>query len=52
MSEVIVLQRWIPDIAEREVFLCGPSTWTDGMERLLLAAGLPRDRNHTESFGW
>ena len=52
MSELIALQRWIPDIAEREVFLCGPSTWTDGMERLLLAAGLPRDRIHTESFGW
>jgi ferredoxin-NADP reductase len=52
MSEVIALQRWMPDIAEREVFLCGPSTWTDGMERLLLAAGLPRDRIHTEGFGW
>jgi hypothetical protein len=24
MSELIALQRWIPDIAEREVFLCGP----------------------------
>jgi ferredoxin-NADP reductase len=52
MSELIALQRWIPDIAEREVFLCGPSTWTDGMECLLLAAGLPKDRTHTESFGW
>jgi ferredoxin-NADP reductase len=52
MSELIALQRWIPDIAEREVFLCGPSTWTDGMEGLLLAAGVPRDRIHTESFGW
>jgi predicted ferric reductase len=52
MSEVIALQRWIPDIAEREVFLCGPSTWTDGMERLLFAAAVPSDRIHTESFGW
>jgi ferredoxin-NADP reductase len=43
MSEVIALQRWMPDIAEREVFLCGPSTWTDGMERLFLAAGVPTD---------
>jgi ferredoxin-NADP reductase len=52
LSEMIALQRWIPDIAEREAFLCGPSTWTDGMERLLLAAGVPNDRIHTESFGW
>jgi ferredoxin-NADP reductase len=33
------------------VFLCGPSNWTDGMERLL-AADLPSDRIHTENFGW
>ena len=52
MSKVIALQRWMPDIAEREVFLCGPSTWTDGMERLFLAAGVPTDRIHSESSGW
>ena len=34
MPELIALQRWIPDIADRDVFLCGPSTWTDGFERL------------------
>ena len=33
VSQLITLQRWIPDIAEREVFLCGSSTWTDGMKR-------------------
>jgi ferredoxin-NADP reductase len=52
MSELVALKRWIPDIAEREAFLCGPSTWTDGIERLLLAAGLPTNRIHIESFGW
>ena len=34
MPELIALQHWIPDIADRDVFLCGPSTWTDGFERL------------------
>ena len=52
MPELIALQRWIPDVADREVFLCGPSTWTDGIERLVLAAGASGDRIHTESFGW
>jgi hypothetical protein len=50
LSELVALQRWIPDIAEREVFLYAPSTLTDGMERLL-AAGLPSDRIHTKALG-
>jgi predicted ferric reductase len=52
MPEPIALRRWIPDLAERDVFVCGPSAWTDGVERLVLAAGVPADRVHTESFGW
>jgi ferredoxin-NADP reductase len=52
MPELTALRRWIPDIADRDVFLCGPSTWTAGMERLVLAAGVPAGRVHTESFGW
>jgi predicted ferric reductase len=52
MPELIALQHWIPDIADRDVFLCGPTAWTDSFERLLLAAGVPRDQIHTESFGW
>jgi ferredoxin-NADP reductase len=51
MPEPIALRQWIPD-PERDVFVCGPSAWTDGVERLVLAAGVPADRIHTESFGW
>jgi predicted ferric reductase len=50
--ELMVLRRWIPDLAESEVFLCGPTAWTNGVERLVRAAGVPRDRIHIESFGW
>ena len=52
MPELVALRRWIPDLAERDVFVCGPSAWTDGVERLVLAAGVPAERVHTESFGW
>jgi predicted ferric reductase len=52
MPELTALRRWIPDLAERDVFLCGPSAWTDGVADLVLAAGVPADRVHTESFGW
>ena len=51
-DELRALRSWVPDIAERDVFLCGPTVWTDGVERLLAAAGVPADHVHTESFGW
>jgi ferredoxin-NADP reductase/DMSO/TMAO reductase YedYZ heme-binding membrane subunit len=52
LPELTGLRRWIPDLAERDVFVCGPSAWTDGVERLALAAGVPGARIHSESFGW
>lgn len=51
-DELAALQRWVPDVAGRDVFLCGPTAWTDGVERLLHAAGVPAAQIHTESFGW
>ena len=51
-DELAALRWWMPDVAERTVFLCGPSAWTDGVERLLSEAGVPADHVHTESFGW
>lgn len=51
-DEHAALRRWVPDVAERDVFLCGPAPWTAGVERLLARAGVPRSRVHTETFGW
>ncbi len=51
-DEQVALNWWIPDLAERDVFLCGPNAWTTAFERLVLGAGVPRDRIHIESFGW
>ncbi len=52
VDELAALRSWVPDLAERDVFLCGPTAWTGGVERLVSAAGVPADRIHTESFGW
>jgi len=52
VDELTALHSWIPDLADRDVYLCGPTPWTDGLARLALAAGVPPDRIHTESFGW
>jgi predicted ferric reductase len=46
------LRFWVPDIAERDVYVCGPEAWADDVRRSTAAAGLPADRFHAESFGW
>jgi len=46
------LTSWVPDIAERDVYVCGPEPWADDVRRTTEAAGLPADRFHVESFGW
>lgn len=52
VDDVTALLFWIPDIAERDVYVCGPSAWTDLVQRTLLAAGLPTDQLHLENFSW
>ena len=52
VDDVTVLRHWLPDIAQRDVFVCGPEPWTADVVRTALAAGVPAERIHTESFGW
>jgi ferredoxin-NADP reductase len=40
----------VPDVAERDVFLCGPPAMTDAIGRNLRAAGVPRRHLHLERF--
>jgi predicted ferric reductase len=40
----------VPDLAEREVYLCGPPAMTSVTEKRLRAAGVPRRRLHVERF--
>ncbi len=51
-DDVAALRTRVPDIAERDVYLCGPTPWTDLVRRTLLAAGTPADHVHLEAFGW
>jgi ferredoxin-NADP reductase len=51
-DDLTALRYWIPDIAERDVFVCGPPAWTDLVCRTLLAAGLSPDHLHLETFAW
>jgi ferredoxin-NADP reductase len=51
-DDLTLLRRWVPDIAERDVYVCGPETWTAAVRATLAAAGVPAGRVHVETFGW
>ena len=52
VDDLRALRHWIPDIAERDVFVCGPEPWVAAVRRTTAAAGLPAHQFHVETFGW
>ncbi|MBD3926412.1 ferric reductase-like transmembrane domain-containing protein [Nocardioides cavernae] len=51
-TDLAALTAWVPDVAERDVYVCGPGPWADLVVRDLRAAGVPDRHVHVESFGW
>jgi ferredoxin-NADP reductase len=46
------LRRAMPDIADRDVFVCGPDDFTASIAAACRAAGVPARRIHFESFAF
>ena len=46
------LRTLVPDIADRDVFVCGPEQWTESVRRAATAAGVRPERLHVEKFAW
>ena len=46
------LRRLVPDLAEREVYLCGPEPMMQALISTLRQLGLPRQRLHYEKFSF
>jgi ferredoxin-NADP reductase len=44
------LRQLVPDIAEREIYLCGPPAMMDVLESNVRHAGVPARYIHTERF--
>jgi len=44
------LAQWVPDIAEREVYCCGPDTFMTTVEHAVAGLGVAPHRYHQESF--
>lgn len=51
-GDVEVLRDLVPDLADRDVYLCGPPAWLHAVETAARRAGVRRDRVHTEEFSW
>jgi predicted ferric reductase len=47
---VRALRRHIPDIAERDVYVCGPPAMLDAVRRRLTLLGVPAEQIHFERF--
>jgi predicted ferric reductase len=52
LSDREVLAMLVPDVARRDVFVCGPPGWVDLVLPTLAAAGVPRRLVHVERFAW
>lgn len=52
LDDVTALRHLVPDVAERDVYVCGPAAWTADVRRAATAAGVPAQRFHCEDFGW
>jgi ferredoxin-NADP reductase len=44
------LRRLVPDVAERDVYICGPDGFSSTVERAARASGTPRAQVHREAF--
>ena len=51
-DDLAALRYWVPDLAERDVYVCGPEEWTETVRRVTQAAGLPSGQLHIEKFRW
>lgn len=52
VDDVEALRRIVPDIAERDVFICGAPKWMDAVIAAARGAGVPRGSIHHERFSY
>jgi predicted ferric reductase len=51
-DDVGALTSLVPDVADRDIFVCGPSMWISSVRRALRSAGVDREQIQTEEFAW
>lgn len=51
-AQAVTLKDLVPDVADRDVYVCGPREWALAVEADALAAGCARESVHREEFAW
>ena len=52
LEDVEALLHLVPDVAERDVYLCGNAQWMEHARNAAIGAGVHPDRIHVERFVW
>jgi predicted ferric reductase len=52
LSDEEALRRLVPELAEHDVFICGPDDWTDAARTAVVRVGVPPEHIHEERFAW
>lgn len=50
--DAVSLRELVPDVAERDLYICGPEGFSEGVERAAHACGTPRAHVHREAFAF
>jgi len=48
----VSIRSTFPDLADSDLYLCGPSAWLDSIEADAMATGMPSHQIHAERFDW
>ncbi|QNE46730.1 oxidoreductase [Glaciihabitans sp. INWT7] len=51
-SRGVTLKSVFPDLADSDLYICGPTAWLDLVENDARRAGIPEHQLHTERFDW
>jgi ferredoxin-NADP reductase len=52
LGDVEALVQLVPDVAERDMYLCGNAQWMEHARAAAVAAGVEPSRVHVERFVW
>ncbi|HET8594199.1 MAG TPA: oxidoreductase, partial [Intrasporangium sp.] len=51
-ADATALRHLVPDIAERDVYVCGPTEWMDAVVGAARQCGVPDEAIHAERFAY
>jgi predicted ferric reductase len=51
-ADYVLLSELVPDILESDIYICGPSQWTNSLVNTVSKLSIPEHQIHIEEFAW